>query len=77
MQQRWPSRLWVVRHGQSAGNVDLRVVVALKGARTFFASPLDHPSVCREGNVGLATAGSGDVLAGVITGFSDREHLLS
>src|SRR4051794_15221534 len=21
MQQRWPSRLWVVRHGESAGNV--------------------------------------------------------
>jgi hypothetical protein len=21
MQQRWPSRLWIVRHGESAGNV--------------------------------------------------------
>ena len=21
MRQRWPSRLWIVRHGQSAGNV--------------------------------------------------------
>lgn len=21
MRQRWPSRLWLVRHGQSAGNV--------------------------------------------------------
>ena len=21
MQQRWPDRLWVVRHGESAGNV--------------------------------------------------------
>jgi NAD(P)H-hydrate repair Nnr-like enzyme with NAD(P)H-hydrate dehydratase domain len=31
-----------------------------------------EPCFCREGNVGLATSGSGDVLAGVITGLLAR-----
>jgi ADP-dependent NAD(P)H-hydrate dehydratase len=52
--------------------VDLHAIVALKGARTFIVSSLEKPSVCREGNVGLATSGSGDVLAGVITGLLAR-----
>jgi ADP-dependent NAD(P)H-hydrate dehydratase len=51
---------------------DLKVVVALKGARTIIAGPLDQQVVCRKGNVGLATSGSGDVLAGVITGLLGR-----
>src|SRR4051794_1388347 len=52
--------------------VDLNAIVALKGARTFIVSPTDAPAVCREGNVGLATSGSGDVLAGVIVGLLAR-----
>ena len=51
---------------------DLNVVVALKGARTFLVSPNDRTIVCREGNVGLATSGSGDVLAGVVSGLAAR-----
>jgi len=51
---------------------DFQAVVALKGARTFIASPREQPVVCREGNVGLATSGSGDVLAGTITGLLAR-----
>lgn len=51
---------------------DFGTIVALKGARTFIASPHEHPVVCREGNVGLATSGSGDVLAGTITGLLAR-----
>jgi ADP-dependent NAD(P)H-hydrate dehydratase len=47
-------------------------VVALKGARTFIASPQEQPVVCREGNVGLATSGSGDVLAGTVAGLLAR-----
>jgi hydroxyethylthiazole kinase-like uncharacterized protein yjeF len=56
---------------ESAAKV-LKSVVALKGARTFIASPVDRTVVCRAGNVGLATSGSGDVLAGVISGLAAR-----
>jgi hypothetical protein len=48
---------------------ELYSVVALKGALTFVATPRGEVSVCREGNVGLATSGSGDVLAGVVAGL--------
>jgi ADP-dependent NAD(P)H-hydrate dehydratase len=51
---------------------DCQAVVALKGARTFIASIHEQPVVCKEGNVGLATSGSGDVLAGTITGLLAR-----
>jgi ADP-dependent NAD(P)H-hydrate dehydratase len=53
-----------------------RAVVALKGAQTFVASPAGNSCVCCEGNVGLATSGSGDVLAGIIAGLLARgtEH---
>jgi ADP-dependent NAD(P)H-hydrate dehydratase len=44
----------------------------LKGARTYIASPTGQLAVCHDGNVGLATSGSGDVLAGVITGLAAR-----
>ena len=50
---------------------ELYSVVALKGALTFVATPRGL-SVCREGNVGLATSGSGDVLAGVVAGLLAR-----
>ena len=50
----------------------LNAVVALKGARTFIASP-DGDLFCYEaGDVGLATSGSGDTLAGVIAGLVAR-----
>jgi ADP-dependent NAD(P)H-hydrate dehydratase len=51
---------------------DFQAVVALKGARTFIASPHAQSVVCRQGNVGLATSGSGDVLAGTVTGLLAR-----
>ncbi len=51
---------------------DLHATVALKGAQTFVASLDKETVVCREGNVGLATSGSGDVLAGVIAGLLAR-----
>jgi hydroxyethylthiazole kinase-like uncharacterized protein yjeF len=51
---------------------ELDIVVVLKGAETYVASPKNTPVVCREGNVGLATSGSGDVLAGVISGLLAR-----
>ena len=50
----------------------LNAVVALKGGRTFIASP-DGSLFCYDsGDVGLATSGSGDTLAGVIAGLIAR-----
>jgi ADP-dependent NAD(P)H-hydrate dehydratase len=47
-------------------------VVALKGARTVIAAPSGERWQHEGGNVGLATSGSGDVLAGVIAGLAAR-----
>jgi len=48
------------------------VVVVMKGACTYIASSQNDMASCRAGNVGLATSGSGDVLAGVISGLAAR-----
>ncbi|MFL6673185.1 MAG: NAD(P)H-hydrate dehydratase [Massilia sp.] len=47
-------------------------VVALKGARTVVAAPGGARWQHEGGNVGLATSGSGDVLAGIIAGLAAR-----
>jgi len=47
-------------------------VVALKGAMTCIASPNGQLWQHEEGNIGLASSGSGDVLAGVIAGLAAR-----
>jgi hydroxyethylthiazole kinase-like uncharacterized protein yjeF len=47
-------------------------VVALKGARTLIAAPNGDMWQHEGGNVGLASSGSGDVLAGVIAGLAAR-----
>jgi ADP-dependent NAD(P)H-hydrate dehydratase len=51
---------------------ELRAVFVLKGRETFVASPGGETFVNRAGSVGLATSGSGDVLAGVIAGLVAR-----
>ena len=47
-------------------------VVALKGATTFIATPEGQAWCHVSANAGLATSGSGDVLAGIITGLAAR-----
>jgi hydroxyethylthiazole kinase-like uncharacterized protein yjeF len=47
-------------------------VVVLKGAETTICGEEGEAFLNRRGNVGLATAGSGDVLAGIIAGLCAR-----
>jgi NAD(P)H-hydrate repair Nnr-like enzyme with NAD(P)H-hydrate dehydratase domain len=47
---------------------ELQVVVAMKGGCTFIATPQGSAWSCDRGNIGLATSGSGDTLAGIIAG---------
>lgn len=47
-------------------------VVALKGATTCIASPTGALWQHEEDNIGLASSGSGDVLAGIIAGLAAR-----
>ncbi|MCY3763670.1 MAG: NAD(P)H-hydrate dehydratase, partial [Gemmatimonadetes bacterium] len=44
-------------------------VVLLKGAPTCVGSPEGNTYICPSGNAGMATAGSGDVLTGLIAGL--------
>ncbi len=44
-------------------------IVVLKGANTVVAAPTGSIYINRTGNAGMATGGSGDVLAGIISSF--------
>jgi hydroxyethylthiazole kinase-like uncharacterized protein yjeF len=50
----------------------LNCVVALKGSCTYIAAPGGGAWTYNDGNIGLATSGSGDTLAGIIAGLLAR-----
>lgn len=52
-------------------------IVALKGARTVIADPDGASWQHAGGNVGLATSGSGDTLAGIVAGLAARGATLA
>jgi NAD(P)H-hydrate repair Nnr-like enzyme with NAD(P)H-hydrate dehydratase domain len=51
---------------------DLNVVAVMKGSRTFICSPDGGSWIYNGGTVGLATSGSGDVLAGIVAALLAR-----
>jgi NAD(P)H-hydrate epimerase len=60
------AREFAVTHG---------VFVVLKGFRTVVASPDESIYINPTGNPGMATAGTGDILTGMLTGIMAQEHL--
>ena len=54
------AKVWSAKWGQ---------IIVLKGARTIMASPEGQTAMSPFANPGLATAGTGDVMAGAIAGF--------
>lgn len=64
--------------GQRAADIAMEfaqssgAIVVLKGATTHIAAPDGRLWIHTRGSVGLGTSGSGDVLAGVITGLAAR-----
>jgi ADP-dependent NAD(P)H-hydrate dehydratase len=50
----------------------LQATVAMKGASTHIVAPDGDAWLCQNGSIGLATSGSGDTLAGILTALLAR-----
>ncbi len=65
-----PADIQSDRIGHARGFAEkYRVTLVLKGARTVIARPDGHVYINSTGNSGMASAGMGDVLTGIIAGF--------
>jgi len=53
---------------------ELNIFIVLKGHYTFIASPQGKGFFNSTGNAGMATAGAGDVLTGIITGLLAQKY---
>ena len=52
----------------------MKCIIVLKGHYTFIATPAGRGYFNSTGNAGMATAGSGDVLSGIITGLLAQDY---